>query len=694
MSGKKKKKQSLTKKATVTAILTKNQKNNPKANWQKYLLPLIIILTLIIYIPSLFNDFIINWDDAGYIHEYEPIKSITLENLKIIFSDFYKGNYHPLTTLFYAVEYSLVGVSPFLYHLNNLILHLINIVLIYIFIKKLSGEKIVAAFCALFFGIHPMHVESVAWISERKDVLYTFFFLLSLIMYQNYLSKAGRKTKYYIVSIICFALSLLSKSAAVSLPLVLFLIDFFNKRALNFKNIIEKVPYFVLSIVFGLIAIASQDETGAIQNLTPLYSVLDRFFIVSYATINYLIKLFLPLNLSAMYPYPQLENGFLPTEYYIAGVALIIVVSLFLIFLRKNRNAVFGVLFFFATIALVLQILPVGGAVLAERYTYVPYTGLFFALAMGYHKISTSTKNFAKKLFPYLKFIIIVAIIAFSFLTYARIKIWQDGETVFTDVIKKNPTLPFAYGNRAFFYKKNELWDKTVKDYDKAISLNPEEKGLFAGRGEALYQLGRIEESARDFEKAYEQTPDDTDVLLGLANTYSSLKRYKDAIPFYNKYLQIKTDNSKAWLWRAVAYYYENKTDSAIADANKCIEINPLDDEAYYWKGVAYNKKGNFTEAVKFMDKSIELNPVRGEVYSWRGVAKQNMKQYKEAINDFNLAIKHNPNDAAAYLNRSSAHYQLMDFKSALKDADNAIKLGQQINPEYYKYLQLLVTEK
>ncbi len=654
----------------------------------KWVLFFIVLITLFVYFPALKNDFIINWDDKGYIHDYEPIHKLNIENVKTIFSEFYKGNYHPLTTLFYAVEYFIVGTSPFLFHLNNLILHLCNVILVFVFIKKLSGQQFIAAFCAVFFGIHPMHVESVAWISERKDVLYTFFFLISLINYQKYLQAQQQNKKkflFYSYSLLCFILSLLSKSAAVSLPLVLLLIDYFNRRQFIIKNLIDKIPYFLLSLVFGIIAIASQKETGAIQNLKPIYSVIDRFFIVSYAFVTYIYKLFIPINLSAMYSYPYLHNGKLPLEYYLSGIIAVIIITLFVVFLRKKRSAIFGFLFFIATIILVLQIIPVGGAVLAERYTYVPYIGLFFI-------IGTEFYNFTKKqkpvLFNFFLFLGIVVILIFSFLTYDRIKAWKNGETLFTDVIKKNPNLPFAYGNRAFYYKENKMWGKAINDYNIAIKLNPDEKGIFANRGAALYQIGKIKEAAEDFEQALKREPDDPDVLLSMANTYSSLKDYSKAIPYYNKYLKIKTNNPKAWLWRAVAYYYENKFDSTIMDADNCLRLNPNDDEGYYWKALALNKKGNYDSAIMLLDKSISLNPKRGEVYSWRGLTKQNKGLYKESISDFDLAIKYSPNDAAAYLNRSVAYYNIKNYDAALKDAEIAIKLGQNVNPEYYKILK------
>ena len=198
----------------------------------------IIGITLVVFFPALFNGFVLNWDDAGYIIEYKPIQSLTWQNIKIIFTSYHQGNYHPLTILSYAFEQAIVGTKPFLYHLDNIILHLLNVALVFIFTRKLTNKLEIACITALLFGIHPLRVESVAWVSERKDVLYTFFFMLAGIKYIDYFQKAESKIKNLILSILFIILSLLSKPAAVCLPGVVILIDWFCGRKFTTKLIL------------------------------------------------------------------------------------------------------------------------------------------------------------------------------------------------------------------------------------------------------------------------------------------------------------------------------------------------------------------------------------------------------------------------------------------------------------------------
>ena len=192
----------------------------------KYFLPFILLLTSVVFSNTLLNNFINNWDDQGYVLNNNFIKDLNFENFKIIFSTFFQGNYHPLSLISYTIEYKFFGLNPFYFHLSNLIFHLLNVALVYYFIKRLSSNIFVASITSLFFAIHPMHVESVAWISERKDVLYSFFFLLSLNSYCKY-KYSEKKNLNLLLSFIFFLLSLLSKPAAVCLPLILVSIDFY-----------------------------------------------------------------------------------------------------------------------------------------------------------------------------------------------------------------------------------------------------------------------------------------------------------------------------------------------------------------------------------------------------------------------------------------------------------------------------------
>ena len=243
----------------------------------KWGLPLIaIVITGIAFCPSLINGWT-NWDDEVYVLNNENIREFSWSQIKYWFTEYHHGNYHPLTMISYMVEYSIAELDPIIYHLTNYLLHLLNTGLVFFFIFKLIARKDVALITAILFGVHPMHVESVAWISERKDLLYTAFYLGSILVYLSY--KQSPDWKKYNIILLLFLGSLLSKSAAVVLPVVLLLIDYFQERKLTKRLLLEKIPLFVLSIVFGILAIKSQNATEAIASFdtfTTTYSSASR----------------------------------------------------------------------------------------------------------------------------------------------------------------------------------------------------------------------------------------------------------------------------------------------------------------------------------------------------------------------------------------------------------------------------------
>ena len=248
-------------------VLKPDLSQKPMSLAYKVLLAVVLILTLIVFSNSFKNNFLVNWDDDGYILNNPTIQHLDKGSIHEIFTSFHMGNYHPLTTLTYALEYKFFKLDPLPYHWLNLIFHLCNVVLVFLFIKLLSKKNLAAVITAVLFAVHPMHVESVAWISELKDVLYTFFFLLSLLFYMQFAKK--KNPAVYILSLLMFVLSLLSKSAAVVLPVLLFLIDYFQSHKQNVKSVLLKVPFFILALIFGIIALKSQDAQT--QHLTPTY---------------------------------------------------------------------------------------------------------------------------------------------------------------------------------------------------------------------------------------------------------------------------------------------------------------------------------------------------------------------------------------------------------------------------------------
>ena len=661
-----------------------------KENTLVYLL-ISVFVTGIVYLISLDNGWIKNWDDGGYVIEHKLIHQLSWENFKEIFSIFYKGNYHPLTTLFYALEYSIVGEKAFLYHLNNLLFHLFNVALVFIFTNLLIKKKEVAFITALLFGIHPMHVESVAWISERKDVLYSFFFLLSMIYYFYYVTKKEKKTFHYLISIVAFLFSSLSKSAAVTLPVVLLLIDYYLKRKWEWKIIVEKLPFLFIAFVFGILAILSQDSAGAIQNLTPLYAWYERPMLASYALLIYLYKLIVPINLSAMYPYPERVVGYLKTIVYIAPLIIMILAYLVYISRKYGREIIFGTFFFLVTISLVLQILPVGGAIISERYTYIPYIGLFIIIGKGFtysQQLKLKGKSLLNSLFWLL---LIVGSIIFSVLTFNRIQLWKDGEILFTDVIKKYPNLPFAYNNRGYlYYNFIKDYDKALKDYNTCLKIDSTFHRAWSNRGVLYYNTGKPDSAVLDFTKALKFSPNNTDALIGRANSYSTIKKFDLALPDYNLYIKLDQKNAKAYLWRASALFNLKKYDEALNDVNKCIQMTPADDNAFLWRGLIYYNQKKYELALADFNQSIKLNPDQFDAYTWSGLVKYNLNRLKEAIADYTIALNKNAKDAPTYINRSKAYYDLKQYELAFKDYCSAGDLRYALNKTYFFELKEL----
>jgi tetratricopeptide (TPR) repeat protein len=657
-----------------------SNKKNQFLNKPIYTYLILFISCLLVYFNSFNNELIYNWDDAGYILKNPYIDSLSWQNIKDIFSNFYFSNYQPLTLIVYAVIFKFVGTEVFLYHFVQFIFHVLNTFLVYKFISLLQEKKWISIGVALLFAVHPMHVESVTWISEMKDVLYTFFFLLALITYHFYVNKPDKKTKWYLWTIFLFILSLLSKPSAVIFSVVLLAMDLYYERLWRWKTWIEKLPFFLLSLAFGIITILAQEE--AIQELGPVLKGYERALIVIYSYMLYLWKFFLPINLSAAYPYPIKDGGVLPTEYFIipiAFIALCIIVYL----LRKNKKFIWGILFFTINLLMVIQIIPVGGMIASERYTYIPYIGLSFSALTLMEKYIKNIK---------LNYIILgIVVLIFTFLAHQRTYYWRNGDVLFSDVLEKYPRYAYGYNNRGFLYwdhyaidvykdnpqMKEKYVEKALQDFTKAISLDYTYAEPFLNRGILYYNTGRPEQALADFNRFLELKPDNPDGLLNRANTLSTLGKFNEAIPDYNKYLTIKNDDPKAYMWRGVAYFNIQNYDSAIIDFNKSIEIDPDYYEPYYWLGVIYYNQQNYNDALKYLDLSISKNSNNVNSYIWKGLCYMNMNEYHKAIEQYSKAIEIDPNNITAYINRFNAYRLIGDVANAQKDFEILQKFQQ-----------------
>jgi tetratricopeptide (TPR) repeat protein len=589
---------------------------------------LIILISFFAYFPVLQNG-LLEWDDYGYIKNNPLIYSI---NLNDIFSHNVMWNYHPLTILILAIEYQFFGLNATGYHAVNLLLHLLNVVLVFYAVLLLSDKVEVALVASLLFGIHPIHVESVAWVAELKDLLYTFFFLASYIFYLKYMKIQQRK--FYVFALLLFSASLLSKAMAASLPVILVLTDYFKERKINRKTLLEKAPFFLLAITLGVIAVFAQGDSVATQDLG--FSVFQRIVFACYGFITYLAKLLLPINLSAFYPYPILNSGVIPLEYYVyvlfvLGIAVYVFYSL-----RFSKKIFFSLGFFTVTILLVLQLLPVGNAIMADRYSYIPSIGIFYLIGEGL----TLLWNKKQKL------VTIVLISAFTVLfsvkTYARCGVWSSDLSLWNDVISQFQTAPIAYNNRGLAFLNEKSYDRALEDFNKAINLYPNYTLAYINRGNVL----------RD------------------------QHMYNEALSDYNKAIELEPTFHKTYFNRGTLFLKNEKSDDALCDFNKAIDLNPSYTEAYINRGLLFMNEKKYDRALADYNKAIDLNPNYIDAYINRGNLFSMENRYEEAVDNFSKAILLKPNGAIAFYNRGLTEYRLGKKDAACLDLKRAYILG------------------
>lgn len=494
----------------------------------------VLLLSALVFSPSLYNGFV-NWDDQEYILNNPTIREITPASLKTIFSSFVVGNYQPLTVLSFAVDYQIGQLNPGQYHLGNILFHVLNVYLIFRLILLFTGGRFaVALLTALLFGIHPLKVESVAWATERKDVLFTFFYLLALLSYLGGQAKSWTRLKTLTLTGIFFVLSLLAKPAAFTLPFILVLFDLYQDK-FSWKRIVEKVPFVLLSTMTMAIAIygnATPYDSQFYQLET--YTWVERFFLAAYALLLYLAKIFFPFELSAYYPYPERVAGLLPA---IVWFAPLVLAGLFILINKQlaiKKDFWFACIFFVVTIAVNLPLLPVGQTIIADRFTYLPMLGLcyFFSLLL----IKLDSKNFV---------VILIGLMALlSSLSWQRTLVWHDSWTLWTDVLTKYPKVASAAYNRGNYLAENGRIDLAIKDYTRAIESSPLFFSAYTNRGNMLFLSGKLEEALADYNRTIKLNPAKMEAYSNRAMYYIIKQNYTAALADLDKALSLQPQSA------------------------------------------------------------------------------------------------------------------------------------------------------
>ena len=732
---------------------------------------IVAVLTFICYRYTLHNQFTC-WDDDYYVTNDPYIKGLTFDNLKVIFTkDITKNNYHPFCMLSLAINYAFTGLNPMTYYLTNILIHIANALLVYLLALTLCSRLkmteeagfFMAACTSLWFGIHPMHVESVSWIAERKDVLYAFFYLWGMLTYLKYTETEQKK--WYLATTVLFIASCLSKPMAVVFPLSLICIDFLLQRRWDASVITDKVLFFLISLICGGGAYYTQNATGAIADFNKL-TIAERVMYASYGFDMYISKFFNPTYLSTFYPYPyRYIDGYLPGIYYAAPAIAVLLPTVVIALLyrtqRKNtlrdkkpakgtailpkqeaakpiaaegavgktlpfnpanygldlRMGIFAFAFLFANLVFVLQFISCGAAIMADRYSYVAYTGWTFAVVYFLYRLLQRLPDFKFIVYGFL----VLVTGFFGWLCQDRTNAWHDSETLLSDAIEKYPMRALlSYKWLGNYYLSIGELDKALdnygvltmlhaadakicdnvgniyvqkKEYRKAVDAFTMSMGYqnnvyktYADRALAYSLIGDSAAAARDFEMAAQLNP----AIAGAmpqgatreANGVPPAMPVAGGIPikggksghFDSCVMQIRSGDTLRAFRNFILSYKENPgTEKRLAEM-----------------GFSWVQNKQYVPAINLYGVLVKLNSSNGFYYFYRGVAKFSLGNTDAAIGDWLTAMTSKTKDV-----QQSASYNLCvayDGKGndslAVYYADVAKGLGYNVTPEYYAKLK------
>lgn len=592
----------MAKKATQQAA--KQITDTPKETNYNLLLWIIIAITGVVYSNCL-NNAILNFDDLEYFNMYPEVINLSLASVKKIFTSYYLIMYQPLPVLTFAINYAMTGMEPMPIHLVNVAMHLINIWLVFKFISELTDKKNIALVVAFLFALHPMNVEAVSWMSARSSSMYVLFYLLALRSYVRY-HKTNFQTKHLIIAALYFIVSLFSKAQAVTLPVVLFAIDYYYSRKLNAKLVLEKIPFFALSVVFGLITVMDSDTQGNLKDgMLISYNAIDLFFMVCYSFAFYFAKLILPANLCGIYVYPPKTGGSLPWEYYASPLLLLGILFLLYRF-RKNRTVIFGAALFFITISINIQLIPSRLFITTDRYAYFPYVGLFLIIGYIYNQLQQNEALAKKYLQPFGSALVIAGLV-YCYAIWERNKTWNNDYDFLTDIIEKNEPVPYisrAYGNRGNYFLNNGMFNEALADFTSALKVKPDDGQSFYNRAITYIKINRFQEALVDLDSSIKYNPK-------FALSYSNMAFIK-----YNM-----KDNV-----------------AALEACNKCIALNPQLPEVYNIRAAIYFSNNDLPAAEKDLDKALSLKKDFSDAYKNRGILYMKTNRNTQACGDFKNA--------------------------------------------------------
>lgn len=630
----------------------------------------LIVLSLIVFWQTTTFEFV--WDDE----KSHLTKNPYLDKPSYLWTTSYDGLYVPVSYTIWGFLRPLgqkpsckdISFDPFVYHLANIILHILNGFLVFGFLRLILRNPWAALGGALLFLLHPIQVESVAWVSEFRGLLGTFFGLSALYLYLI----AGRKESplqkrfalYYASSMVLFILALLSKPSAVVIPVFASLFDiFYFKRSVK-HTIIRIFPFLLATLPIILITRSAQSQNmGAVA--TPIWI---RPFIWMDAINFYLGKIIYPLSLANSYartPGAVMSKGLLYIEW-LAPLSLA-----YILWRLRKSFPVLGLSF----LVFLIGFLPVSGLIqftfqkwstVADRYIYLSMSGTALAFAYVLSRVRRKVV-----------WILSAGLIVFwgGWSHTKQTPVWRDSLTLWNHCLQVTPMEAKAYINRGNVFKNMKEYHRAIGDYDKGIEIDPQSEEGYFNRGLVLAQLREFSKAISDYNKAIEIDPRDEDTYINRGNVFKDMKEYHRAITDYDKALEINPQYAEAFYNKGVVFAQLKEYRKAIRTFSKAIEINSRFADAYYNRGLVLGELKEYSKALEDFSKALEINPKASHVYIRKGDVYKNLEKYAEAVRNYGKAIEISPNNANAYFSRGVALTQLKKYEEAIRDYSKALAI-------------------
>jgi tetratricopeptide (TPR) repeat protein len=641
----------------------------------RYLLACLVAgITFVVFSSALQNDFV-NWDDESFLVNNLNYRGLGWEQLRWMFTTFHMGPYQPLSWMSLGLDYLIWGMNPVGYHLTNLILHAANAALFYFICRRLLvlalsmfNERswllsVSSAFAALLFSIHPLRVESVVWATERRDVLSGFFVLCSVYCYlrANFTHRAHKWSRLWAtMAIVVYVMSLLSKATAITLPLILLILDVYPLRRLPWKPREwfvparsrvwqEKIPFVVAALPFVLIAIVGQQQAAALRSLSS-YGFGPRLAQAFFGASFYLWKTLVPVKLSPLYEIPSYFSPLHPSI--VAGVITTIILTIFFYFLRNRWPAGLAAWVFYVLLLLpVSGIVAIGPQLVADRYSYLPSlswavlvgAGLFYCWWLWINKLV------GLHTFVVTQSLAALLLVALGVLTWQQTQIWHNSEKLWRHALALDEKSSFAHNNLGLAFAERGAFTEAIEEFRKAVEIDPAfveahtNLGNFLARrgsseeaishlqqalridpmfanahntlGNILVDRGGLEEALQQFRKAIDINPDAAIFHYNLARTLARKGDVQGAISHYQRALEIDPEDYNVRNNLGLLLLNQGKVDEAMEQFRHVIRMNPNYAKAYFNIGKIYVEQARLDEAVENFEKALKLAPAVAEIH-------------------------------------------------------------------------------